>query len=92
MFLSDESRRWAREYWFNVREVYRGSVGGKTIYINPRGSPKINDVSVNLRHGREYLVFLRPNEESMRVIKAGEYVPVWDALEGEEIIAIVEIR
>jgi hypothetical protein len=47
---------------------------------------------VNLEVGRDYLVLLHPNEESMKVIEAGEYVPDWDALSGEEIIAIVESK
>lgn len=92
MFLSDGTRRWALEPWFNVKRVYRGEVGGKAVHINSRVSPKINDVSVNLKVGRDYLVLLRPNEQSMKVIKAGDYVPVWDALHGEEIIAIVELK
>jgi hypothetical protein len=92
MYLADGTRIWALEPWFNVKKVYLGKVGGKTIRINSRVSPKINDVSVNLEVGRDYLVLLRPNEESMKVIKAGEYVPVWDALQGEEIIAIVELK
>jgi hypothetical protein len=35
---------------------------------------------------------MTPNEESRKVIKPGEYVPVWDALHGEEIIAIVGLK
>ena len=91
-FLPDGTRRWALEPYFNVKRVYMGKVGGKTIHINTRVSPKINDVSTKLELGRNYLVLLRPNEESMKVIAAGEYVPVWDALYGEEIIAIVELK
>lgn len=91
-FLPDGTRRWALEPWFNVKKVYLGKVGGKAIHINSRVSPKINNVSVKLEVGRDYLVLLRPNEESMKVIKAGEYVPVWDALHGEEIIAIVKLK
>jgi hypothetical protein len=91
-FLPDGTRRWALEPYFNVKRVYRGEVGGKTIHINTMVSPKVNDVSVKLVVGRDYLVLLRPNEESMKVIKAGEYVPVWDALRGEEIIAIVKLK
>src|SRR5258705_9697321 len=92
IFLGDGTRVWALESWFNVKRVYRGEVGGKTIYINSRVSPKIKNVSVKLEVGRDYLVLLRPNEESMKVIKAGEYVPAWDALHREEIIAIVELK
>jgi len=91
-FLPDGTRRWALEPYFNVKRVYLGKVGGKTIHVNTRVSPKIKDVSTKLELGRRYLVLLRPNEESMKVIAAGEYVPVWDALRGEEIIAIVELK
>jgi len=91
-FLPDGTRRWALEPYFNVKRVYLGKVGGKTIHINTRVSPKINDVSVKLELGRDYLVLLRPNEESMKVIKNGDYVPVWDALHSDEIIAIVELK
>lgn len=92
MYLPDGTRRWAPEPWFNVKRVYRGKVGGKSIHINSRVSPTINDVSVKLEVGQDYLVLLRPNEESMKVIEAGEYVPVWDAPHGEEILAIVKLR
>jgi hypothetical protein len=92
MFMSDGSRRWALESWFNVKKVYRGEVGGKTVYVNSRVSPKLNDVSAKLEAGHDYLVLLQPNEESMKVIKAGEYVPAWDALQSDEILAIVELK
>jgi hypothetical protein len=45
-----------------------------------------------LEAGHDYLVLLQPNEESMKVIKAGEYVPAWDALQSDEILAIVELK
>ena len=92
IFMPDGSRIWALESWFNVKKVYRGNVGGKTIQINSRVSPTINGVSAKLKVGRDYLVLLRPNEASVKVIEAGEYVPVWDALQGEEILAIVELK
>lgn len=91
MYLPDGSRRWALESWLNVKTVYRGKVGSKSIHLNSR-SPKINGESVKLEVGRDYLVLLRPNEESMKVIKEGKYVPVWDALQDEEILAIVELE
>jgi len=92
IFMPDGSRIWALEPWFNIKRVYRGKVGGKTVQINSRVSPKINGVSLNLKVGRDYLVLLRPNEQSMKVIEAGEYVPVWDSPDGEEILAIVELK
>jgi len=54
--------------------------------------PKTKDVSAKLEVGREYLVLLRPSSKSLEVLKAGEYVPVWDALRDEEIIAIVGLK
>jgi len=92
IFMPDGSRIWALESWFNIKKVYRGTVGGKTIYLNSRVSPKINDVSAKLEVGQDYLVLLRPNERSMKVIVAGDYVPVWDALYGDEILAIVKTK
>jgi len=92
IFRGDGTRIWALEPYFNVKRVYRGEVGGKTILINSRVSPKIDGVSVKLLVGRDYLVLMRPNEQSMKVIKAGEYVPVWDAPHGDEIVAIVKLK
>lgn len=80
------------ESWFQIRKVYQGKVGGKSIYINSAMLPKTEEVSEKLKVGRGYLILLRPSEESMKVIKAGEYVPVWDALHSEEIIAIVGLK
>jgi hypothetical protein len=91
LFMPDGSRRWALESWFRIKKVYRGQVSGKSVYIK-RMLPKTEDASVRLIVGREYLVLMRPNEESMKAIKAGNYVPAWDALDDEEIIAIVELK
>ena len=92
IFMPDGSRIWARESWFNVTKVYRGKVGGKTIYVNDSMLPKTKYLSPKLTVGRKYLILLQPGVESQRVIEAGEYVPVWDALHDEEIIAILELK
>jgi hypothetical protein len=92
VYIGGGTTAWRLESYFNVKKVYQGKVGAKTILINSRVSPKINDVSVNLEVGRDYLVLLRPNEKSMKVIRSREYIPVRDGLEGEEIIAIVELK
>jgi hypothetical protein len=92
IFRPDGSRVWALESWFQITKVYRGKVGGKSIYINSAMLPKTEEVSAKLQVRHNYLLLLRPSEESMKIIKAGERVPVWDALEGEEIIAIVELK
>jgi hypothetical protein len=90
--MPDGSRVWALESRFEVTKVYRGKVGGKSIYINSAMLPKAEEVSEKLEIGGGYLILLRPSEESIKVIEAGEYVPVWDALHGEEVIAIVGLK
>lgn len=92
IFMPDGSRRWALESWFQVTKVYRGEVGGKSVYIKSRRPPKTEDVSEKLEVGHKYLVLLRPSDESMKLIEEGEYVPFWDALSDEEIITIVELK
>ncbi len=92
MFMPDGTRRWTLLTWFQIKKVYRGQVGGKSIQIKWKGSPKTEDDGVKLEVGREYLVVLRPSEESMKAIRAGEYVSVWDALDTDEIIAIVALK
>ena len=92
IFMADGSRVWALESWFRVTKVYRGQVGGTSVYIKSRRLPKPKDVSEKLEVGHKYLVLLRPSDESMKLIKAGGYVPFWDALGDEEIIAIVELK
>ena len=91
IFMPDGSRRWPLESWFRIKKVHRGQVRGESVYVNSGVSPKAEDANVKLEVGREYLVLLRPSGESMRAIKAGEYVPAWDALRDEEIVAIVEL-
>jgi len=92
IFMPDGSRIWALEAWFQIKKIYRGQVGGKSIYIKRSLPPKTEDAGTDLEVGREYLVFLRPSEESMKAIRAGEYVPAWDALHDDEIIAVVGIK
>ena len=90
IYMADGTRRRALESFFRVKKVYRGQVGGKHIAINS-GLPA-KEAGVKLEVGRKYLVLLRPDEESMNAIKAGDYVPACDALYDEEIIAIVLLK
>ena len=92
IFMPDGSRRWALVSSFHVTKVYRGKVGGKSIYINRAMLPKTKDVSENLEVGHRYLVLLRPGDESLELIRAGGYVPFGDALRDGEIVAIVELK
>ena len=91
IFMPDGTRIWALLSWFNVKKVYRGEVGGKTIHVNSSVSPIVNKQS-GLAVGRDYLVLLRPNAESLKAIKEGEHLPFWKALDGDEIVAIVELK
>jgi len=88
----DGTQVWAQTSWFQISKVYRGKVGGSSIPINGSMLPKTKEVSAKLEVGREYLVLLRPSSKSLKVLKAGEYVPVRDALRDEEIIAIVGLE
>ena len=92
VYIGGGTTAWRLESYFDVKKVYRGKVVAKTILINSRVSPKINDVSVNLKSGRDYLVLLRPNEKSMKLISSRKYISVHDRLQEEELIAIVELE
>ena len=92
IFMADGIRRWPMESWFRIKEVYRGQAGGKNIYITSMIPLKNEEAGVKLELDHDYLVLLQPNEESMKAIKAGEHVPAWDALDDDEIIAIVKLK
>lgn len=92
LFMPDGSRRWALESWFRVTRVYRGRVGGQSIYVGSGSLPKTKEGGGELEVGREYLVLLRPGDESLKLIEAGGHVPFWDALRDEELIAVVELK
>ena len=92
ILMRDGTEVWARTSWFRITKVYRGKVGGRSIPINSSMLPKTKYVSAELEVGRDYLVLLRPSSKSLKVLKAGEYIPVRDALRDEEIIAIVGLE
>lgn len=92
IFMPDGSRRWALESWLRIKKVYRGQLGGKSIHVKTVLSPESESPLAQLKVGVEYLVLLRPNEKSLKAIKAGEYVPAWDALDDDEIVAIVALK
>ena len=92
IWLRDGTQVFARTSWFQITKVYRGQVGGRSIYINSSMLPKTKYVSAELEVGREYLVLLRPTTKSLKVLKTGESLPIRDDLHDEEILAIVELR
>ena len=89
---ADGLRVWPLESWFRVTKVYRGKVGGKSIYINSSRVPKSDFISPELKVWRKYLVLLQPGNESQKPLERGEYVPAWDAIGDEEIIAILPLE
>ena len=92
IFMADGSRVWFLDSWFNIKSVYRGQVGKKSIRINTAMLPKSVYVNQRLERDHNYLVLLRPNSESMERIKTAEGIGFRHALHDEEIIAIVELK
>ena len=92
VWMRDGTQVFARTSWFQITKVYRGQVGGRSIYINSSMLPNTKYVSAKLAVGREYLVLLRPTTKSLKVLKTGESLPIRDDLHDEEILAIVELR
>ena len=90
--MRDGTQVWARTSWFQINKVYRGQVGGRSIYINSSMLPNTKYVGAKLEVEREYLVLLRPTTKSLKVLKTGQTLPLRDDLHDEEILAIVELR
>jgi hypothetical protein len=90
-FMPDGTRRWTLQSFVQVKKVYRGEVRSKFLYLNRNALAETKAHSMKLTRGQTYLLLLRPSPESMKVIQ-GEYVPGWDALTDEEILAIVELK
>ncbi len=89
IFMPDGTRRWAIESYIRIRKIHRGDAKGKLIYLK---FGRLRETNLKLAQGNTYLVLLRPNTKSMKAIRAGEYLPFWEALHDEEIIAIVELK
>ena len=89
-WMPDGSREWFVDSMFDIKQVYRGEVGNKSIRINRAGLPVNGYVNQKLKVDHKYLVLLRPAEEKIETIKTEQSLIFWDALYGEEIIAIVE--
>ena len=89
---ADGTRVWGLDSWINVKRVYRGKVGNKSINISRRGVPVSEYVSKPLEQGHEYLVLLRPGEEKLKKIKSRDGTSFFDALHDDEILAIVESK
>ena len=91
IFMPDGTRRWTLESFVQVKKVYRGEVRSKFLYLNRNALVETKAERMKLTRGQTYLILLRLSAESWKVIQ-GEYVPGWDALSDEEILAIVELK
>jgi hypothetical protein len=91
-FRPDGTRVWYIDSWFDVTQVYRGKVGHKSIRVNTAMLPVSRYVSKKLQREQNYLVLLRPDEETAKAIKTAEGLSFWNSLHDEEIIAIVELK
>jgi hypothetical protein len=87
--LPDGSRRWERLQGFTVRKVHRGTV--RTASIGVRLDAIWSMVSDEpLVEGREYVLFLRPSEESLKALRRPGSHRSRDALAADEVLAIVD--
>jgi hypothetical protein len=79
---------------FTVENTYRGRIGSDYIGINSAMLPKTRYVCREcLTPGHHYLVLLKPGAESMKIIRTGEGAHYYlNDLDGEEIVAIIELK
>ena len=89
IFMADGIRAWSMEASIQIKKVYRGQAGGKFIYLDWFN---LRERGVKVMRVHTYLVLLRPNPRSMEAIRKGEHVLFWDALDDEEILAVVELH
>src|SRR6202008_3842772 len=87
--LPDGKRRWALLKGFTIRRVHRGTVRSRVIGVQPEAMESASGGAA-LVEGREYVLFLRPSEESLRALqRAGAPRRSRDALGATEVLAIV---
>jgi len=92
VFRPDGSRVWFIDSWFTVKKVYQGELKSRSIRVNTAMLPASQYVKKNLDRGHNYLLLLKPDEESVKAMKTEEGLGFWDSLHDEEIIAIVELK
>jgi hypothetical protein len=85
-------RVWFLDSSFTVKKVYRGDLETKSIRINTAMLPDSEYVIKKLERDHNYLVLLRPDEETMKAMKTERGISFEDSLRDDEIIAIVELK
>src|SRR5688572_29980156 len=66
--LPDGTRRWARLQGFTIRKVHRGTVRSVSIGVQPEAVRSMGAAG-ELVEGREYVLFLRPSEDSLKALR-----------------------
>jgi hypothetical protein len=92
IFRPDGTRVWGLDSWFTIKRVYRGQVKSKSIRINTAMLPKSEYINPRLKPAQQYLLLLRPRQETLKKLKTAEGVNFLESLREEEIIAIVESK
>lgn len=87
--LPDGSRRWARLQGFTIRKVHRGTVRSASIGVQPDVIWSVG-ADEPLVEGREFVLFLRPSEKSLKALQRRGGHRSRDALAADEVLAIVE--
>ena len=87
--LPDGSHRWARVPGFTIRKVHRGTVRTESIGVQPDVVWSAGTDGA-LVEGREYVLFLRPSEESLKTLRRSGAHRLRDALAADEVLAIVD--
>ena len=87
--LPDGSRRWARLQGFTIRKVHRGSVRTASIGVQAEVVRSAEGEGA-LVEGREYVLFLRPSEDSLKALGRPGPHRFRDALAPTEVLSIVE--
>jgi hypothetical protein len=87
--LPDGSRRWALLQGFTIRKVHRGSVRSASIGVEPDVVRSV-EAEGPLVEGREYVLFLRPSEDSLKALGRPGPHRFHDALAAEEVLSIVD--
>jgi hypothetical protein len=87
--LPDGSRRWERRQGFTIRKVHRGTVRTGSIGLRLDAIWSVG-ADEPLVEGREYVLFLRPSEESLKALRRPGGHRSRDALAADEVLAIVE--
>jgi hypothetical protein len=89
-FRPDGTRVWFKDSWFNVKQIYLGEVGRKSIRINTAMLPA--NFVAELKAGEEYLVLLHPDDASQSIIASDEGLTFQQSLRGDDIVAILKVK